>query len=112
MEQSYTDTIHGTNIAHAAGEALAHIESVSAHLYQFINNVAIETKNLTATSNEITLTMNKIKKVTYHNLAGTKQTANLTGKLAELAKEQQKTVNNFKLPTSKNNNISHSGVGK
>ena len=42
--------------------------------------------------------MNSIKKVTDHNLAGTKQTATLTGKLSELANVQQATVKGFKLP--------------
>jgi len=98
MEQSSADVIHGTTIAEAAGDALLRIETVSAHLSEFISNVAIATLSLTKTSQDVSETMNTIKKVTDHNLAGTKQTAALTGKLAELAKEQRLTVNGFKLP--------------
>jgi len=98
MEQSSTNVLHGSKIAEAAGDSLLRIESVLAHLSEFISNVAVATHSLTETSNQVSETMNTIKKVTDHNLAGTKQTASLTGKLAALAKEQQLTVNNFKLP--------------
>jgi len=98
MEQSSADVLHGTKIAEAAGDALLRIETVSAHLSDFISKVAVATSSLTDTSIEVSKNMEVIKKTTDHNLAGTKQTAALTGKLAELAKEQRLTVNGFKLP--------------
>jgi len=98
MEQSYTDVIHGSKLASTAGDALLRIETVSAHLAEFIHDVANATIDLTETSQEISREMNSIKKVTGQNLAGTKQTAALTGKLAELANVQQTTVKGFKLP--------------
>ncbi|MDH5256737.1 MAG: methyl-accepting chemotaxis protein [Gammaproteobacteria bacterium] len=100
MEQSNTDVLHGSKLARTAGDSLLRIETVSAHLAEFINNVSKATVNLTETSKEISHAMNSIKKVTDHNLAGTKQTATLTGKLAELAKVQKETVKGFKLPES------------
>lgn len=98
MEQSSADVLHGTTVAEAAGDALLRIETVSAHLSNFISNVATATSSLTETSVQVSNSMNVIKKTTDHTLAGTKQTAALTGKLAELAKEQKLTVNGFKLP--------------
>lgn len=98
MEQSSADVLHGTKVAEAAGDALLRIETVSAHLSDFISKVATATSSLTDTSKQVSQNMNAIKKTTDHNLAGTKQTAALTGKLAELAKEQRLTVNGFKLP--------------
>lgn len=100
MEQTNTDVMHGSKLARTAGDALLRIETVSAHLAEFINNVSKATVSLTETSKEISQAMNSIKKVTDHNLAGTKQTATLTGKLAELAKVQKSTVKGFKLPES------------
>jgi len=100
MEQSITNVIHGTKLAEAAGDALLRIETVSAHLADFIDNVANATLTLTDTSKQTSQTMNAIKKVTVHNLASTKQTAALTGKLAELAQEQRATIHGFKLPES------------
>ena len=98
MEQSSADVLHGTKVAEAAGDALLRIETVSAHLSDFISKVAIATSSLTDTSQQVSKNMNDIKKTTDRNLAGTKHTAALTGKLAELAKEQRLTVNGFKLP--------------
>ena len=98
MEQSSADVMHGTKVAESAGDALLRIETVSAHLSNFILNVATATSSLTETSKQVSVNMNAIKKTTEHNLAGTKETAELTGKLAELAKAQKLTVNGFKLP--------------
>lgn len=98
MEQSSTDVLHGSKLAQTAGDSLLRIETVSAHLAEFINNVTSATVTLTETSKEISHAMNGIKKVTDQNLAGTKQTATLTGKLADLANAQKATVKGFKLP--------------
>ena len=100
MEQCNTDVLHGSKLASTAGDALLRIETVSAHLAEFINNVSNATVTLTETSKQISQTMNSVTKVTNHNLAGTKQTATLTGKLAELATVQKATVKGFKLPKS------------
>jgi len=101
MEQCNTDVLHGSKLASTAGDALLQIETVTAHLADFINNVSEATITLTTTSKTISQAMNNIKEVTDHKLAGTKQTAMLTGKLAELANVQKATVKGFKLPESR-----------
>jgi len=98
MEQSITNVINGTKLAEDAGDALLRIETVSAHLAEFINNVSAATLTLTETSAHTSQTMNTIKSVTDTNLISTKQTAALTGKLAELAQEQRAAIHGFKLP--------------
>lgn len=103
MEQSSTDVVNGTKLAEAAGDALVRIESVSAHLAQFIDDVAGEATSIYKSANKISSSMNNIKKFTDQNLAGTKQTASLNGKLAALAKAQREAVNGFKLPTNDDN---------
>jgi len=100
MEHCSTDVLYGSQLARTAGDSLLRIETVSAHLAQFINSVSTATLTLTETSKEISQAMKSIKKVTDQNLAGTKQTATLTGKLAELANAQKATVKGFKLPES------------
>jgi len=99
MEQSIGNVINGTKLAEDAGDALLRIETVSAHLAEFINNVSAATLTLTETSTHTSQTMNAIKNLTDSNLINTKQTAALTAKLAELAQEQRAAIHGFKLPS-------------
>lgn len=103
MEQSSADVINGTKLAEAAGNALLRIETVSAHLAAFINDVAKEATSLHQNTSKISSSMSKIKTFTDQNLAGTKQTASLNGKLAKLAKDQQEAVEGFSLPEKNEN---------
>lgn len=98
MEQSSADVINGSKLAEAAGNALGRIENVSTHLAAFISDVANEATTIKQSANKISGTMNNIKVFTDQNLAGTKQTANLNGKLAKLAKDQREAIEGFSNP--------------
>ncbi|MDX1811844.1 MAG: methyl-accepting chemotaxis protein, partial [Gammaproteobacteria bacterium] len=103
MEQSSTDVINGSKLAEAAGSALNKIENVSTHLAAFINDVSQEASEINRNTGKLSTTMEKIKKLTDQNLVSSKQTANLNGKLAELAKNQREAVTSFSINTKEKN---------
>lgn len=98
MEQSSTDVQQNASTAESAGDALLRIETVSKQLATLISDISLTATELAANAGQVSSAMTAIKNVTNQNLAGTKQTAALTGKLALLAKEQSERVSGFKLP--------------
>ncbi len=99
MEQSTSDVLEGAKLAEDAGDALIRIEMVSKHLAELINGISSAALQLNSNATRISQTMQRVQSVTSQNLAGTKQTALLTGRLTELAREQDDTVKGFKLPS-------------
>ncbi len=98
MEQTTADVSNGTALAHSAGKALVRIESISTELSELTKNISDAANQLSSTSNKISRNMNTIANVTNQNLAGTKQTVNLTGNLANHAKQLKALIKGFKLP--------------
>jgi len=98
MEQTTSDVSNGTALAHSAGKALVRIEIISTELSALTKNISDAANQLSSTANKISRNMNTIKNVTNQNLAGTKQTVNLTGNLANHAKQLKELIKGFKLP--------------
>jgi len=98
MEQTTSDVSDGTALAHSAGKALVRIENISTELSELTKNISDAANQLSNTANKISRNMNTIANVTHQNLAGTKQTVNLTGNLANHAKQLKALIKGFKLP--------------
>jgi len=98
MEASSSDVQQNAATAESAGDALLRIETVSKQLAALISDISVAATELAATAGQVSGAMTTIKNVTNQNLAGAKQTAALTGKLATLAQEQSERVSGFKLP--------------
>lgn len=95
MELSSAGVLNGSKLAEAAGNALDRIETISTGLANFITDVSNEASLITISANKISSTMSKIKVFTDQNLAGTKETANLNGKLVSMAKHQRAALLSF-----------------
>ncbi|MGV6851198.1 MAG: methyl-accepting chemotaxis protein [bacterium] len=99
MEQTTTGVVDGARYAEAAGEALGEIESVSNDLADLIQNISEAAHQQSIAATNISGTMNVIQEITTQTSAGTSQTAESIGNLAELAGELRRSVTDFKLPT-------------
>ena len=98
MEQTTTQVVSGAKLAEDAGEALGEIESVSNDLADLIQNISEAARQQSAAATNISGTMNVIQEITTQTSAGTSQTAESIGVLANLASDLRKSVADFKLP--------------
>ncbi len=98
MEETTAEVVSGAHLAENAGEALNEIEKVSNDLADLIQNIYEAARQQSAAATNISGTMNVIQEITTQTSAGTEQTAESIGRLAELATELRKSVAGFKLP--------------
>ncbi len=98
MEQTTTEVVNGARLAEDAGEALGEIEKVSHDLADLIQNISEAARQQSAAATNISGTMNVIQEITTQTSAGTSQTAESIGHLADLAAELRRSVADFKLP--------------
>jgi len=101
MERSTANVVSGAQLAVDAGRALEQIESVSNQLYELIQQIADTASQEATTAVELAGSMNVLREVTTQTTAGTNETANSIGKLAELAEQLRESVAGFKLPESR-----------
>ena len=101
MERSTANVVSGAQLAADAGRALEQIESVSNQLYELIQQIADTANQEATTAVELAGSMNALREVTTQTTAGTNETANSIGKLAELAEQLRESVAGFKLPESR-----------
>ncbi len=99
MEQTTTEVVKGARRAEDAGLALGEIEKVSHDLAELIQNISEAARQQSAAATNISGTMNVIQEITTQTSAGTSQTAESIGILADLARDLRKSVADFKLPT-------------
>lgn len=97
MEQTTAEVVKGADLANNAGIALGEIENVSAHLAELIQDISEAAKHQATTSAHISNTMNVIQEITSQTLAGTNETAQSIGNLAELADGMRDSVAGFKV---------------
>ncbi|MDH5543971.1 MAG: methyl-accepting chemotaxis protein [Gammaproteobacteria bacterium] len=102
MEQSTGDVIYGAKLAETAGDALSQMQTVSAHLANFIHNVAQAATELRQLSQQTRESMEMIKQVTRQTQAGTRETARMAADLANKAAEQNRRLQAFTLPDDGN----------
>ena len=98
MEQTTTGVVDGARFAEAAGEALGEIENVSNDLADLIQNISEAAHQQSIAATNISGTMNVIQEITTQTSAGTSQTAESIGHLADMAGELRRSVTDFKLP--------------
>ncbi|MDJ0653081.1 MAG: methyl-accepting chemotaxis protein [Xanthomonadales bacterium] len=98
MEQTTSEVVSGARLAEDAGEALGEIEKVSHDLADLIQNISEAARQQSAAATNISGTMNVIQEITTQTSAGTSQTAESIGHLADLAAELRRSVADFKLP--------------
>ncbi|MDX1571457.1 MAG: methyl-accepting chemotaxis protein [Xanthomonadales bacterium] len=98
MEQTTTEVVNGARLAEDAGEALGEIEKVSHDLADLIQSISEAARQQSAAATNISGTMNVIQEITTQTSAGTSQTAESIGHLADLAAELRRSVADFKLP--------------
>jgi twitching motility protein PilJ len=98
MEQTTAEVVNGARLAEDAGEALGEIEKVSHDLADLIQNISEAARQQSAAATNISGTMNVIQEITTQTSAGTSQTAESIGHLADLAAELRRSVADFKLP--------------
>ncbi len=98
MEQTTAEVVNGARLAEDAGEALGEIEKVSTDLADLIQNISEAARQQSAAATNISGTMNVIQEITTQTSAGTSQTAESIGHLADLAAELRRSVADFKLP--------------
>lgn len=98
MEQTTTEVVKGAKRAEDAGLALTEIEKVSNDLAELIQNISEAARQQSAAATNISGTMNVIQEITTQTSAGTSQTAESIGILADLARDLRKSVADFKLP--------------
>lgn len=100
MEQTTAEVVKGAERAHAAGEALEEIETVSADLAKLIRDISTAASQQTSTAGQVSRTMHVIQDISAQTLSGTNNTAQSIGELADLAVELRGSVSGFKLPSS------------
>ena len=98
MEQTTAEVVNGARLAEDAGEALGEIEKVSHDLADLIQSISEAARQQSAAATNISGTMNVIQEITTQTSAGTSQTAESIGHLADLAAELRRSVADFKLP--------------
>ena len=98
MEQTTSEVVNGARLAEDAGEALGEIEKVSHDLADLIQSISQAARQQSAAATNISGTMNVIQEITTQTSAGTSQTAESIGHLADLAAELRRSVADFKLP--------------
>jgi twitching motility protein PilJ len=98
MERSTANVVSGAQLASDAGKSLEEIENVSNQLYGLIQGIADTARGEASTAAEVSGTMNSIREVTTQTTAGTNETANSIGKLAQQAEQLRDSVAGFKLP--------------
>jgi twitching motility protein PilJ len=98
MEQATHGVVEATRLADAAGQALGEIESVSEQLSNLIVNISRDAHRQSESATDISGNMAKIQEATTMTSTGTRQTAESIGKLSDLARELQASVQGFKLP--------------
>ncbi len=98
MERSTANVVSGAQLAGDAGRALEEIEKVSNQLSELIQEIAETARQEAGTAADVAGTMNGIREVTTQTTAGTNETANAIGRLAEQAEALRESVAGFKLP--------------
>ncbi len=98
MEQATQGVVEGTRLADSAGQALGEIESVSEELSRLISSMAEAAQHQSQTATSVSSRITSIRDVTTTTSTEAHRTAELIGKLTDLARELQESVAGFKIP--------------
>lgn len=98
MENATQGMVDGTKLAHAAGQALGEIESVSEQLSELIGRIAEAAHRQSKSAIDASNQMTSIRDVTNTTSQDARRTAESIGKLKNLARELAQSVAGFKIP--------------
>ena len=98
MEHATQGVVEGTRLVDSAGQALGEIESVSEELSRLITTMAEAAQQQSQTATNVSDRMTAIRDVTKNTSIEAQETAELIGKLTNLALGLQESVAGFKLP--------------
>lgn len=97
MEQSTQEVVVGTETTNKAGQALDEIEKVSGELNQLIDSINDATQEQTKEANQITTRMGEILQISNSTARGVEKTTAGIQKIAGMAEELDRSMDNFKL---------------
>lgn len=97
MEDSTRGVVEGAKLSDAAGQAITEISNVTDNLARLIEAISTNTQNQAGIATEVANNMQDILHITEQTTGGTQKTAEVTGKLAQLATELKASVSGFKV---------------
>lgn len=98
MEQTTSEVVRGAALANNAGQALTEIQSTSENLARLILAVSTAAKTQSEQANRASRSMRVIADITEQTLAGSNESGQAVGHLAEQALALRASVSDFKLP--------------
>ncbi len=101
MEETIHEVVVGSTLADKAGQALIEIEQVSQRLAELIQSISESAKNQARSSEDVSMAMGNISKVTELVNVGSKRAADSVKLLVGLSNELRGSVAPFKLPDEK-----------
>ena len=101
MEESTREVVHGTRLAHEAGQTLGVIDTVSNELAQRIRTISEATREQAASADSVARLMTEISQVTTDTSTGTRKAAESIHDLAELSTALRDSVSRFRLSTDR-----------
>ncbi len=101
MEESTREVVHGTRLAHEAGQTLGVIDTVSNELAQRIRTISEATREQAASADSVARLMTEISQVTTETSTGTRKAAESIHDLAELSTALRDSVSRFRLSTDR-----------
>ncbi len=98
MEEATRGVVESTRLADQAGSSLMEIQRVSERLAQLITEISRVAHKHSDSAMNASQDMAEVKNITIESSASARKVADMIERLAELAKELQKSVSRFKLP--------------
>jgi twitching motility protein PilJ len=98
MEQTTSEVLRGARLAQDAGTALTEIETVSQELAELIKNISRAAADQAVSAGQISSTMKVIQEISSQTSAGSTETAQSIGALAEMTNDLRSSVAGFTLP--------------
>lgn len=98
MEQTTAEVVRGAELANSAGDSLTEIQSTSENLAKLILAISTSAKEQSDQANRASRSMRVISDITEQTLAGSAESGEAIGALAEQAIRLRASVDDFKLP--------------
>ena len=111
MGQGTDKVDNGVKLVHEAGEALGKIVSGVQSVTDMISHIATSTEEQSATTDEITRSMDSISDIAKSNVQAIGEVSKATGEMARLATELKELVSRFKIDERTSVSEQDSGPG-
>jgi methyl-accepting chemotaxis protein len=111
MGQGTDKVDNGVKLVHEAGEALGKIVSGVQSVTDMVSHIATSTEQQSATTDEITRSMDSISDIAKSNVTAIGEVSKATGEMARLATELKELVSRFKIDERTSVSEQDSGSG-